>query len=117
MEGLCIRERILGRENPELPYIIIFRGAIFADSSRFDRCTLLWLHALSLKLNTNTSVCKDLLRFAQMFSQMLKTGHEVNLDQVTSVLSATVKEISGNQYKLENDEKDEKDIIIDELEQ
>jgi len=31
------RERVLGKENPELPYIIIFRGAIFADSSRFDR--------------------------------------------------------------------------------
>ncbi|XP_023336354.1 protein fem-1 homolog B, partial [Eurytemora carolleeae] len=117
MEGLCIRERVLGKENPELPYIIIFRGAIFADSSRFDRCTLLWLHALSLRLGTKTSVSKDLLRFAQMFSQMYKSGHGLNLDQVTSVLASTVQEISWNIEKISLTEKEEKESMEDELEQ
>ena len=49
MEGLTIRERILGRENPEVPHPVIFRGAVFADSARFDRCAQLWLHALALR--------------------------------------------------------------------
>jgi len=31
MEGLTIRERILGRQNPELTHCIIYRGAVFAD--------------------------------------------------------------------------------------
>ena len=26
------------------------RGAVFADSARFDRCAQLWLHALGLRL-------------------------------------------------------------------
>lgn len=37
MESLMIRERILGRLNPEVPHPVIFRGAVFADSARFDR--------------------------------------------------------------------------------
>jgi len=97
MEGLCIRERILGQDNPELPYIIIFRGALFADAARFDRCTLLWLHALNLRLGTDTLHCKDLLRFAQMFCQMLISGHTIDIDQVTKVLSATVAQIQLQQ--------------------
>ncbi len=31
MEGLTIRERILGHQNPELTHCIIYRGAVFAD--------------------------------------------------------------------------------------
>ena len=60
MESLAIRERILGRHNPDLPQPIIFRGAVFADNARFDRCIDLWLHALNLRQLNNMSICKDL---------------------------------------------------------
>ena len=46
MEGLTIRERLLGSEFVDIPRSVIFRGAVFADASRFDRCVPLWLHAL-----------------------------------------------------------------------
>merc|ERR1712241_115239 len=85
MEGLTIRERILGRENPEVPHPVIYRGAVFADSARFDRCAQLWLHALRLRQATNLPVTKDLLRFAQVFSQMLKVGLEVDIQTVKEV--------------------------------
>lgn len=49
MEGLTIRERILGRACPELPHSIVYRGAVFADNANFDRCLSLWWHALSLR--------------------------------------------------------------------
>lgn len=60
------RERILGRHNPEVPHSVIFRGAVFADHARFDRCIQLWLHALYLCQLNKVSVVKDLLRFAQV---------------------------------------------------
>lgn len=66
MESLAIRERILGTHNPEVPQPIIYRGAVLADNARFDRCIDLWLHALHLRQQNNTSVVKDLLRFAQV---------------------------------------------------
>ena len=70
MESLVIRERILGVNNPELPHPIVFRGAVYADDARFDRCISLWLHALRLRQRMLLTVSKDLLRFAQVFSQV-----------------------------------------------
>lgn len=66
MESLAIRERILGKQNPEVPHPIVYRGAVLADNARFDRCIDLWLHALQLRQQNNISVAKDLLRFAQV---------------------------------------------------
>lgn len=66
MESLSIRERVLGKHNPEVPHPVIFRGAVFADNARFDRCIELWLHALNLRQLNHVSVVKDLLRFAQV---------------------------------------------------
>ena len=66
MESLVIRERVLGTANPEIPHSIIYRGAVFADSARFDRCLELWQRALTLKQATRVSAAKDLLRFAQV---------------------------------------------------
>lgn len=117
MEGLAIRERILGRANPDVPHPIIYRGAVFADSARFDRCAQLWLHALRLRQETNLPVTKDLLRFAQVFSQMLKVGLEVDIQTVKEVLNATVIEIERNQKKIANPGiKDDPELLQEEME-
>lgn len=55
-----------GRHNTEVPHAIIYRGAIYADNARFDRCLELWIHALKLKQMTNIFIRKELLRFAQV---------------------------------------------------
>jgi len=117
MEGLAIRERILGRDNPEVPHPVIFRGAVFADSARFDRCAQLWLHALSLRQQSRLPVTKDLLRFAQVFSQMIKVGLEIDVTSVQSVLQATVTEIERNQAKILNPGvKDDPESLQEEME-
>lgn len=102
MESLTIRERILGRQNPEVPHPVIFRGAVFADNARFDRCLDLWLHALDLRQMNGISVVKDLLRFAQVFSQMCHVGVEVAFGHVVKVLSAAVAELGRNKQKIAN---------------
>lgn len=100
MEALTIRERILGYNNPELPHPVIFRGAVFADNARFDRCIDLWLHALHLRQLNFVSLVKDLLRFAQVFSQMLHVGVEVTYSSFSKVLSAAISELEKNKEKL-----------------
>ena len=62
MEGLAIRERVLGQDNPDLPHPIVFRGAVFADAANFDKCLNLWLHALRIRLKNKAGVMRDLLR-------------------------------------------------------
>ena len=75
MEGLTIRERILGQSNPDVLHPIIYRGAVFADQANFSRSISLWRHALRLRQAAKTSVVKDLLRFAQVFSQMFQVPY------------------------------------------
>ena len=60
------RERILGQRNPDMLHSVIFRGAVFADHSKFERCIALWLHAVYVSQLNKISVTKDLLRFAQV---------------------------------------------------
>nr|CAI5816886.1 unnamed protein product [Callosobruchus analis] len=100
MEALTIRERVLGPSNPEVPQPIIYRGAIFADNARFDRCVELWLHALKLRQKNYVSVAKDLLRFAQVFSQMLHVGTKVSHNHVIEVLAGAIMELARNKTKL-----------------
>ena len=105
MEGLAIRERILGINNPELPHPIIYRGAVFADATDFDKCVALWLHALKLKQNLdNVCVVKDVLRFAQVFSQMIHLGVTIKFSDFLVVLQATVTELESNEWKLKHPE-------------
>ena len=95
MEGLTIRERILGKSNPELPIPIIFRGAVYADLAQFERCIGLWLHALHLRKESKTSVAKDLLRFTQVFSQMLHVGFAIDFQDYLQVLKASCDELKS----------------------
>ncbi|CAG9127370.1 unnamed protein product [Plutella xylostella] len=101
MEGLTVRERVLGRTCPDLPHPVVFRGAVFADEARFDRCLALWRHALALRQYNNVSVVKDLLRFAQVFSQMIHIGIELPLEQVCFVLEACAEELRRGAERLE----------------
>ncbi|XP_038211518.1 protein fem-1 homolog B isoform X1 [Zerene cesonia] len=101
MEGLTVRERILGAACPDLPHPVVFRGAVFADEARFDRCLALWRHALALRHLNSVSVVKDLLRFAQVFSQMIHIGIELPLNQVCYVLEACAEELRRGTKRLE----------------
>ncbi|KAG8039160.1 hypothetical protein G9C98_003467 [Cotesia typhae] len=116
MESLAIRERILGTHNPEVPQPIIYRGAVLADNARFDRCIDLWLHALHLRQQNNTSVVKDLLRFAQVFSQIIHVGVDLQFPQVMNVLESSVIELSRNQLKISNPDAEDIDQYLDETE-
>ncbi|XP_026763059.1 protein fem-1 homolog B isoform X2 [Galleria mellonella] len=117
MEGLAVRERLLGRASPDLPHPVVFRGAVFADEARFDRCLALWRHALLLRQHNQVSVVKDLLRFAQVFSQMIHIGIELPLIQVGYVLEACAEELRRGLKRLEKPQLNhDPESLIDEYE-
>ena len=53
---------------------LVYRGAVFADATDFDKCVGLWMHALDIKQKNliNTPVAKDVLRFAQVIFCLMK---------------------------------------------
>uniref|UniRef100_A0A8D9EJB8 Protein fem-1 homolog B n=3 Tax=Cacopsylla melanoneura TaxID=428564 RepID=A0A8D9EJB8_9HEMI len=117
MEGLAIRERVLGPNSPEVPHSLIFRGAVFADQIRFNRCIDLWLHALHLVQLNNSSVAKDLLRFAQVFSQMINLKLDLHFTLVEKVVAAAVLELQRNKERIGNPRpKDDMNLLKEEME-
>ena len=44
-----MRERVLGPAHPDTSYYIRYRGAVYADSGNFKRCTTLWTYALDMQ--------------------------------------------------------------------
>ncbi|XP_030588130.1 protein fem-1 homolog B isoform X1 [Archocentrus centrarchus] len=101
MEGLMIRERILGSDNIDVSHPIIYRGAVYADNMEFEQCIKLWLHALHLRQKGNRNTHKDLLRFAQVFSQMVHLKEHVSAAAVEQVLGCSVLEIQRSMARVE----------------
>ncbi|CAN9499025.1 unnamed protein product [Ophioblennius macclurei] len=101
MEGLMIRERILGSDNIDVSHPIIYRGAVYADNMEFEQCIKLWLHALHLRQKGNRNTHKDLLRFAQVFSQMVHLKEHVSAHAVEQVLGCSVLEIQRSMARVD----------------
>lgn len=118
MESLTIRERILGRKCPEVAHPIVFRGAVCADNGRFDRCESLWMHALEIRQENNLSVQRDLLRFAQVFSQMIHINAALRVSNILKVSAACIVELERNKQKMAKPgPKDDVEVIAEEYEQ
>ena len=74
MEGLIIRERILGSDNPAILHEIRFRGAVLADSEEYELCFGLWKRAMEKAMNCDFPIIEDLENFTRLFGKMLRKG-------------------------------------------
>ena len=71
MEGLIIRERILGSDNPAILYEIRFRGDVLADFEEYELCFGLWKRAMEKATNNDVSIITYLERLAEVFGKMV----------------------------------------------
>ena len=69
MEGLLIRERILGTDNTELILPIRYRGALLAEFKR----------AMETAMNCNVPSTADLEAITAVFAEMVQNGHNLSL--------------------------------------
>ena len=77
MEGLIIRERILGPDNPVLREPIRYRACVLADSEQYELCICLWQLASEKALNCDvpiTKVTDDLKYHIAIFGEMVQKG-------------------------------------------
>ena len=72
MEGLVIKERILGSDNPEVRFSIRYRGAVFADFKQYELCLGLWKRAMEKATNNDDSIIGDLESYLSVFGEMLQ---------------------------------------------
>ena len=72
MEGLIIRERILGSDNLAILYEIRYRGAVLADSEEYELCFGLWKRAVEKATNNDVSIIKHLESYTGVFGEMVQ---------------------------------------------
>ena len=74
VEGLIIKERILGPNDRELLYDIRYRGAVLADSGQYELCFGFWKRAMEKAMNNNVSIIGHLQFYTSAFGQMVQKG-------------------------------------------
>ena len=118
MEGLIIRERILGPDNPAILYDIRYRGAVLRDSEEYELCFGLWQRCMEKAMNRDFPIIEDLGRFPALFGEMLQKGNILRpnfIEDVFEILVAasekqTEKRMSKNFQEGQENEEQEKTL-------
>uniref|UniRef100_A0A1Q3F9U8 Putative ankyrin repeat protein n=1 Tax=Culex tarsalis TaxID=7177 RepID=A0A1Q3F9U8_CULTA len=71
IQSLLIYERILGIDHKDTLFRLMFRGASYADSLRFQRCIDLWLLALQVRVQKYSILYSDTCLTAQAIVRLM----------------------------------------------
>ena len=77
MEGLLIRERILGTDNTELIFMLGFRGFVLADSKEYELSIALFKRAVEITINCDDPQTMELAYLTFLFAGMVQNGHSL----------------------------------------
>ena len=91
MEGLLIRERILGTDNTELRKPIRYRGAVLADSREYELC--MFKRAMETAMNCDVPETTELDILTAVFAAVVKNGHKLSPKHIENVFE---KVVDGN---------------------
>ena len=110
IEGLIIRERILGPNNPANLQTIRYRGAVLADSEEYELCIGLWQLALEKAMNSDFAIAEDLQDHTTLFGEMVQKGKLLRpnfIEDASEILVAASEKRSKNwQDGQENEEQE-----------
>lgn len=126
MQALVMRERILGPAHPDTSYYIRYRGAVYADAGKFNRCIELWNYALDMQQSMlerlNPMTQSSLFSFTELFSFMM--GEEgkpttrgrivppVEFIELLTVFNKAVTEVEYGSLRIEKMANGDKDRDI-----
>ena len=104
MEGLIIRERIFGPDNPVLQEQIGYRACVLADSEQYELCICLWQRGLEKALNCAfpiTKITVDLRYHIAIFGEMMQKSKLLRPNFIEDVFEILVaaSEIQAEQLK------------------
>ena len=90
MEGLMIRERILGTDNTILRIPIRYRGAVLADSKKYELSVGLWTRAMEIAMNCNVPKTKDLENLTDLIAEMVQHGHSLSPQTIENIFEKLI---------------------------
>ena len=90
MEGLMIRERILGTDNTILRIPIRYRGNVLANLKKYELCVGLWTRAMEIAMNCNVPGTKDLENLTNLIAHMMQNGHTLNPQTIENIFEKLI---------------------------
>ena len=90
MEGLMIRERILGTDNTILRDPIVYRGAFLADCKKYELCVGLWIRSMEIAMNCNVPKTKDLECLTDLVAEMVQNGHSLSSQTIENIFEKLI---------------------------
>ena len=118
MEGLIIRERILGSDNPAILYEIRFRRDVLADSEEYELCFGLRKRALEKAVNSDVAITEDLVNYTALFGVMVQKGKLLRSNFIEDAFEILVeasekrseKQKTGKSQEVDKNEEQEKTL-------
>ena len=107
MEGLMIRERILGTDNIILRFPIRYRGHVLADFKKYELCVGLWTRAMEIAMDCNVSKIVELESFIDLFADMIQKGHSLSPQTIENIFEKNIDGIRKLSGKLKPGESKE----------
>ena len=90
MEGLLIRERILGTDNTELCFPIKYRGAVLLDSKEYELGIALFKRAMGIAMNRDVPGTAELDALTDVFAEMVQNGHNLSPKNIENIFENLV---------------------------
>lgn len=90
MEGLMIRERILGTDNTILRFPICYRGAVLCYSNKYELCFALWTRAMEIVMNCNVPKTEDIEDLTDLIAHMIQNGHSLSPQTIENIFEKLI---------------------------
>ena len=90
IEGLMIRERILGTDNTILRDPIRYRGAVLADCKKYELCVGLWTRSMEIAMNCNVPKTEDLESLTDLVAEMVQNGHSLSSQTIENIFEKLI---------------------------
>ena len=107
IEGLMIRERILGTDNAILRYPIRYRGAVLADCKKYKLCVDLWTRSMEIAMNCNVPKTEELESLTDLVAEMVQNGHSLSSQTIEDIFEKLIDGMRKLSQKLKSGELEE----------
>lgn len=82
IQSLIVSERILGVQHKDFLFRLLYRGAFFADSMRYDSCLRLWILSLEIRIQKNTLLHSDTVFVTQAIVRLMLNLNLKDVDYI-----------------------------------
>ena len=107
MEGLIIRERILGTDNMMLWFPIRYRAAVLSKLEEYELCVGLWTRVMEIAMNCNVPQTEELEYLTDLIAHMMMNGHNLSAQTIEYIFEKLIEKLKPGELGEHNNKAQE----------